>query len=55
MTHEIVESSLQAEEEIWVGRLGHVRNCAVGQNQIIADNGVDGETILISLEGVPYR
>ena len=55
MAHEIVESSLQAKEEVRVGRLGHMSDCAVGQDQIIADDGVDGETILICLVGVPYR
>ena len=34
-------------------RLGDVGNCAVGQNQVEADNGVDGETVLIGLVRVP--
>ena len=54
-THEIVKSSLQPEEEVGVGRLGHTGNRAVGQNQVEGDNGVDGKTVLIGLEGVPCR
>ena len=38
-----------------MGRLGYITDCAVGQNQIEADDGVDGKTILIGLVGVPYR
>ena len=36
-------------------RLGDVGNCAVGQNQVEADNGVDGETVLIGLVRVPCQ
>ena len=49
MTYKVVESSLQAKEEGRICRLGHVGNRAVWQNQIEADNGVDGETVLIGL------
>jgi len=55
MAHKVVKSSLQTEEEVGVSRLGHVGNCPVGQNQVEPDDSVDGEAILISLEGVPYQ
>ena len=54
VTHEVVESSLQAKEEVRVSRLGHVSDRAVGQNQVEAYNGVDRETVLIGLVRVPY-
>jgi hypothetical protein len=54
-THEVVKSSLQPKEEVGVGRLGHTSDCAIGQNQVVANDGVDGKTILIGLVGVPYR
>ena len=54
VTHEVVKTSLQTPEQVRVHRFGDMSNCAVGQNQVVADNGVDGRTILISLEGVPY-
>jgi len=54
-THEVVESSLQSKEEVGVSRLGHVSDCAVGQDQIEADDGVDSKAILIGLVGISYR
>jgi len=47
MTHEVVESPLQSKEQVGVSRLGHVGDCAVGQNQVEADDGVDGEAMLM--------
>ena len=35
--------------------MGDISNRAVGENKIEGDNGVEGKTMLISLEGVPYR
>jgi hypothetical protein len=29
-THEVVKSSLQAKEQVGVGRLGHTGDCAIG-------------------------
>jgi len=54
MTHEIVQASLQAPEEIRVRRLGDIGNRAIGQNQVDADDGVNDKTILVSLVRVPY-
>ena len=54
-THEVVKTSFQTKEEVGVRRLGDISNRAVGKNQIEADNGVDGETMLISLVGVSYQ
>jgi hypothetical protein len=54
-TYEVVKSSLQAKEEVGVSRLGHVGNCAVGKNQVEADNCVNGESMLIGLVGVSCR
>jgi hypothetical protein len=54
-THEVVESSLQSKEEVGVVRLGHIDDCAVGQNQVVSDNGVDGKTVLVGFIGVPCR
>ena len=50
--HEVVEASLQTEEEIGICRLGDIPNRAVGQNQVVADNGIDDETVLVSLVGI---
>jgi hypothetical protein len=38
-----------------MGRLGHTGDRAVGQNQVVSDNGVDGKTILIGLVGEPCQ
>ena len=54
MTHKVIVSSLQPKEEVGVGLLGHIRNCAVGKDQVEADNGVNRKTVLIALVGVPY-
>jgi len=54
-TYKVVESSLQSKEEVGVSRLGHVSDCAVGQDQIEADDGVDSKAILIGLVGISYR
>ena len=54
MAHKVVKSPLQSKEQVGVSRLGNVGDCAVGQNQVEADDGVDGEAMLISLKGVPY-
>jgi len=53
-THKVVESSLQTEEQVGVSRLGHIGNCPVGQNQVEADDGVDGKTVFVGLVGIPY-
>ena len=53
VAHEIVESSLQAKEEVGVSRLGHISNRAVGQNQVEADSAVNREPILIGLVRIP--
>ena len=42
MAHEVVESSLQAKEEVGVGGLGHVSSRTVWQNQVESDDGVNG-------------
>ena len=52
--HKVVKTSLQTKEEIRVCRLCDISNRAVGQNQVKADNGVDSETVLVGLVGVPY-
>ena len=54
-THEVVESSLQPKEEVGVGRLGHTGDRAIGQNQVVADDSVDGKAILIGLVRVSCR
>ena len=54
VTHEVVKTSLQTPEQVRVRRLGDISNRAVGQNQVVADDGVEGKTVLISLVGVPY-
>ena len=54
MTHEVIKASLQTPEKVRVLRLGDTGNRAVGQNQVVANDGVDGKTVLVSLEGVPY-
>jgi len=41
MAHEVVKSPLQAEEEVGVSRFGHIGNCTVRQNQVVADNSVN--------------
>jgi len=50
VTHEVVKPSLQTPEDIRVRRLRDIGNRAVGQNQVEADDGVDGKTILVGLE-----
>ena len=52
---EVVETSLQTKEQVGMGRLGDMSNRAVGENKIEGNDGVEGKTMLISLEGVPYR
>lgn len=52
VAHEVVESSLQAKEEVGVRRLGHVGNCAVGQNQVEANSAINRKTVLVGLVGV---
>ena len=52
--HEVVKASLQTPEQVGVRRLGDMSDCAVGQNQIVADDGVDCKAMLISLAGVSY-
>ena len=52
-THEVVEASLQTPEEVGVRRLGDISNRAVGQNQVVADDGVEAQTILVGLVRVP--
>ena len=54
-THDVVKTSLQAEEKVGVRRLGDISNRAVGKNQVEGDNGVEGKTMLISLVGVSYQ
>jgi hypothetical protein len=54
-THEVVKSSLQPKEEVGVRRLGHIGDCAVRQNQVVADDCVDGKAILVGLVGVSCR
>jgi hypothetical protein len=54
-THEIVKSSLQPKEQVGVSQLSHTGDCAIGQNQVVTDDGVDGKTVLIGLVRVPYR
>ena len=54
VTHEVVKTTLQTPEQVRVRRLCDISNRAVGQNQVEPNDGVEGETILISLVGVPY-
>ena len=54
MTHKVVVSSLQTKEEVGVSLPGHIGNCAVGQDQVEADNSVDRKTVLIALVRVAY-
>ena len=54
VTHEVVKASLQTPEQVRVRRLGDISDRAVGQNQVVSDDGVEGKTILIRLVGVPY-
>jgi len=53
-THEVVKTSLQTKEEVGVRRLADINNCAVGKNQVEADDGVEGKTVLASLVAVSY-
>ena len=39
--HKIIKSPFQTEKKVGMSRLGHIRNRAVGQDQVEADNGVD--------------
>ena len=39
--HKIIESPFQAKKKVRMCGLGHIRNRAVGQDQVEADNGVD--------------
>jgi len=52
-TDEVVETSLQTKEQVGVRRLRDISNRPVGKNKVEGDNGVEGKTMLISLEGVP--
>jgi len=54
-TYKVVESSLQSKEEVGVSRLGYISYCTVGQNQVEANYGVNGKTILIGIVGISYR
>ena len=54
MAYKVVKPSLQPKEKVGMSPLGHIGSCAVGQDQVEADNGVDRKTVLIALVGVPY-
>ena len=45
----LVKPTLQTNEEVDLGRLGHVYNCTVRQNQVKSNNDVDGETGLVGV------
>ena len=54
VTHKIVKTSLQTPEQVRVRRLVDISSRAIGQNQVVADDGIEAKTILIRLVGVPY-
>ena len=51
----VLDPSLSSSGYSWTPKESVRNNRAVRQNQVVANNGVDSKTMLISLVGVPYR